>query len=388
MYEQEFDRLLDYCRQEAWQGYDPYDGLNSSIYPLMPDSKLLRIALIQLVKRSPINLRPILGIEKGENPKGLALFVRALLSAYQTTKSDKYRRDAEELLERLWSLRSPGYDDRMCWGYNFDWQSRAFFVPKATPSIVCTTFVAQAWLDHYQLFNEESSLQAARSACDFLLQDLHRSQEEDGSFCFSYTPLDKSQVHNANLLGAELLARVAKFTHEVELIEIAVKSARFTIAKQSKDGSWPYGTAENQTWIDNFHTGFNLVCLSRIIKQSGSNDWQNVLKSGLDFYLKTFFLNDGTPKYYHNKTYPIDIHSAAQAIVTFVYLKDLIPDAKSRIEQVTKWTLANMLDKEGFFYFQKDMFLTNKVSYLRWSQAWMAYALALATYGEIKESAS
>lgn len=385
MYQQEFDRLLSYCRKEEWQGYDPYDGLNSSLYSLMPDSKILRIALIQLVKRSPINFRPLLGIEKGENPKGLALFVRALLSAYQETKEEKYRNDAEELLERLWALRSPGYEDRMCWGYNFDWQSRAFFVPKATPSIVCTTFVAQAWLDHYQLFNEKSSLDVARSSCEFLLQDLHQSQEDD-SFCFSYTPLDKSQVHNANLLGAELLARVAKFTHEIELIEQSLKSARFTVKRQREDGSWPYGTAENQTWIDNFHTGFNLVSLHRVIKESAINEWKGVLEKGLEFYLKMFFLNDGTPKYYHNKTYPIDIHSAAQAIVTFVYLKDLIPNAKQEIQKITKWTLDNMLDREGFFHFQKGGFLTNKISYLRWSQAWMAYALALATYEEIKES--
>lgn len=385
MYEQEFDRLLDYCKEEEWQGYDPYDGLNSSLYPLMPDSKFLRIALIQLVKRSPVNFRSIFGIKKGENPKGLALFVRALLSAYQKTKEPKYRNYAEELLERLWALRSPGYEDRMCWGYNFDWQSRAFFVPKATPSIVCTTFVAQAWLDHYQLFNESSSLEVARSSCDFLLQDLHQSQEND-SFCFSYTPIDKSQVHNANLLGAELLARVAKFTHEVELIEKAIGSARFTVKKQAEDGSWSYGMAENQQWIDNFHTGFNLVSLYRVIKESGLNQWKSVLEKGLEFYLKSFFLNDGTPKYYHNKTYPIDIHSSAQAIVTFVYLKNLISDSTLRIEQVSKWTLANMLDREGFFYFQKGNLLTNKISYLRWSQAWMAYALALATYGEIKES--
>jgi hypothetical protein len=384
MYEQEFDRLLVYCRQEEWQGYDPYDGLNSKFYPLMPDSKILRIVLIQLVKRSPLNLRPLLGIEKGENPKGLALFVRALLSAYQKTKDEKYRSDAEELLERLWALRSPGYEDRMCWGYNFDWQSRAFFVPKGTPSIVCTTFVAQAWLDHYQLFKEETSLEVARSACSFILEDLHKTEDEN-SFCFSYTPLDKSQVHNANLLGAELLARVAKFTHEVELIEKAILSARFTVKRQAKDGSWPYGVAENQQWIDNFHTGFNLVSLYRVVQESNINEWKGVLEKGLEFYLKTFFLPDGTPKYYHNNTYPIDIHSSAQALVTFIYLKSLIPE-NSLIKKVAEWTLANMQDKEGFFYFQKTGFLTNKISYLRWSQAWMAYALALATYGEIKES--
>ena len=29
-----------------------------------------------------------------------------------------------------------------------------------------------------------------------------------------------------------------------------------------------------------------------------------------------FFEADGKPKYYHNKTYPIDIHCPAQIIVT------------------------------------------------------------------------
>lgn len=383
MYQEQFDRLLDYCRKEDWQGYDPYDGLNSSLYPMMPDSKFLRIALIQLLKRSPINFRKLLGVEKGENPKGLALFVRALLSAYQVTKKEEYQRDAEELLERLWSLRSPGYEDRMCWGYNFDWQSRAFFVPKNTPSIVCTTFVAQAWLDHYQIFQDPTSLETARAACEFLLKDLHRSQENN-SFCFSYTPLDKSQVHNANLLGAELLARTAKFTHEVELVETAINSARFSVERQNSDGSWPYGTASNQTWIDNFHTGFNLVSLDVVIKEGSVKEWQENLVKGLNFYLENFFLPDGTPKYYHNNIYPIDIHSAAQAIVTFVYLNKLTSKAKTQIDQILKWTLANMLSQEGYFYFQRSKTFTNKISYMRWSQAWMAYAIALATYGTIK----
>lgn len=382
MYQEHFDRLLEYCRREDWQGYDPYDGLNSSLYEVMPNSKFLRIAWIQLIKRSPINFRPLVGIEKGENPKGLALFVRALLSAYQATKEEQYRRDAEELLERLWALRSPGYEERMCWGYNFDWQSRAFFVPKNTPSIVCTTFVAQAWLDHYQLFKEPSSLDAARSACQFILQDLNRSEGND-EFCFSYTPLDNSQVHNANLLGAELLARTSRFTHEIELIETAIASTRFSINRQAKDGSWPYGTASNQTWIDSFHTGFNLVSLNVVIQNCDAKEWQTALNKGLEYYINNFFLKDGTPKYYHNNTYPIDIHSAAQAIVTFVYLKDLIPDYKEHIEKVLTWTLKNMLDNSGFFYFQKSNMLVNKTSYLRWSQAWMAYALALASYGQI-----
>jgi hypothetical protein len=380
MYEQAFNKLLDYCRKEDWQGYDPYDGLNSPLCRLMPAWKPLRIAWIQLFKRSPINLRPLAAIPKGENPKGYALFIRALLIAYNKTRDEQYRRDAEELLERLWALRSPGYDDRMCWGYNFDWQSRAFFVPKATPSIVCTTFIAQAWLDHYEMFGEAASLEVARSACQFIIEDLNRSQHGE-SFCFSYTPVDHSEVHNANLLGAELLGRVAGHTKEMELIELALQSASYSIARQAEDGSWPYGAASNQSWRDSFHTGFNLVSLASIIKSCNAWQWQAALERGLEYYRKNFFLADGTPKYYDNQTYPIDIHSAAQAIVTFARLKNMFSKSGAQVNLIADWVLKHMWDASGYCYFQKSRFLINKIPYMRWSQAWMAYALALALYG-------
>ncbi|MBL8148848.1 MAG: delta-aminolevulinic acid dehydratase [Blastocatellia bacterium] len=382
MYEEVFEKLLNYCRDEQWQGYDPYDALNSSLFNYFPNSKYLRIAWTQFIKRSPFNIRPLVGIEKGENPKGLSLFVRALLLAYKKTKNEQYKKDAEELLERLWTMRSPGFDGLMCWGYNFAWQSRAFFAPIYTPSIVCTTFVAHAWLDHFEMFEEEASLEVAISACEFILEYLNYS-EKDGEICFSYTPRDKSEVHNANLLGAELLARTASFvTDEEKLREMAIKSARFTVNRQAADGSWPYGTAPFQAWCDNFHTGFNLVSLDTVIRECGMDRWKEALEKGFKFYMSNFFLADGTPKYYHNKIYPIDIHSSAQAIVTFVRLKHLIDDSQGWVIKLTDWVLANMWDRSGYFYFQKTAFFTKKISYMRWSQAWMAYALAMANYAD------
>jgi hypothetical protein len=404
MYQAIFDKLLAYCRQEDWQGYDPYDGLNSRWTPLLPPSKYPRMCWIQFFKRCPWNLRRWLGVAKGENSKGLALLVRALLCAYRATGQAIYRRDAEELLERLWALRSPGYGEKMCWGYNFDWQSRAFFVPRQTPSVVCTTFVAQAWLDHYELFQEESSRQVALAACQFLLTDLRRTplnnnnlplsttaanqrqplSEADlqNAFCFSYTPIDDTQVHNINLLAAELLARTSRVAQDVALLPPALDAARFTVAHQQPNGAWPYGLAQNQQWCDNFHTGFNLVSLANIIADARWHAAQPALQIGLQYYLDHFFLADGTPKYYDKAVYPIDIHSAAQAIVTLVALRSLIPDAKVRIKQVLDWTLQHLYAETGYFYFQRTAYYTNRISYMRWSQAWMAYALALATFTE------
>lgn len=380
MYGDAFESLLKHCKREDWQGYDPYDALSSPLCGYFPDSKYLRTAWTQLLKRSMVNLRPLVGIRKGENPKGLGLAARALLTAYRATKQPAYLREAEELLERLYALRSPGYDGLACWGYNFAWQSRAFYAPIHTPSIVCTTFVAHAWLDHYEACDDSSSLDVAISACEFLLEYLNYDDVGD-ELCFSYTPLDHSQVHNANLLGAELLARASRYvTDEEKLCRMALKSARFSLRRQAEDGSWPYGTAPNQRWIDSFHTGFNLVSLARVIEECGESEWISALEKGLEFYGRRFFLADGTPKYYHNAVYPIDIHSPAQAVVTYSRLRNYAPNADEMIERVLGWTLKWMRSKEGYFYFQKRRFYVNRIDYLRWSQAWMLYALALAAY--------
>jgi len=35
-----------------------------------------------------------------------------------------------------------------------------------------------------------------------------------------------------------------------------------------------------------------------------------------------------------------------------------------------------MQDNSGYFYYQKHKYFTNKISYIRWGQAWMMLALA------------
>ena len=37
------------------------------------------------------------------------------------------------------------------WGYNFDWQSRNFFAPRGTPTIVPTAFAARALIEGKKL---------------------------------------------------------------------------------------------------------------------------------------------------------------------------------------------------------------------------------------------
>jgi hypothetical protein len=375
---QSFTQLEQYCRGEGYKGWDPYDGLNSKVFqamPVLPKKRITRLAWIQFIKRMPLNLRPLLLIEKDFNPKGLALFI----SGYsQLSGLLEFRSEALETIERLAekviSLRTTGYSGN-CWGYNFDWESRAFFQKKYTPTIVATTFVANALLDAYEATGNSRYLTEAVSARDFILNDLNRTFAENGNFAFSYSPNDHTSVFNASLLGARLLSRIYSYTGDESLIKLAKKAVAYCCDYQNKDGSWYYSTLPFHQWIDNFHTGFNLECIAEYMKFSGDYSYQPHFDKGLQYYLATFFDAEGRSKYYNNSLFPIDIHAPSQVVITLAKA-GILAQHLPLVDKVLKWTIENMQCAEGYFYFQIKKYFTNKTPFMRWSQGWIFYALA------------
>ena len=64
--------LKAYVETADYAGYDPYDALSSPLIRLISSkSKNLRIVFTQFLRRCPVNLRPLLGIKKGHNPKDI-----------------------------------------------------------------------------------------------------------------------------------------------------------------------------------------------------------------------------------------------------------------------------------------------------------------------------
>ncbi|OGW29179.1 MAG: hypothetical protein A2X59_08095 [Nitrospirae bacterium GWC2_42_7] len=363
--------LRKYIEQEDFSGYDPYDALNSPI--LRAGSfglKYPRIACIQLMKRLPINLRPLLFIRKDYNPKGLGLFLWGYAKLYKLEQKQEYLEKIGNLLDLLDSLKSKGYSGN-CWGYNFDWQSRAFYVPKYTPTIVNSSFIGHALIDTYLYTGNKRALDMAMSIRDFLLKDLNRTGD-NGTFCFSYTPIDRIAVHNANLLGASFLIRLFKYNNDPMTRDEALSSLSYSMKYQRPNGSWFYADTSYQSWIDSFHTGFNLQSVLYFLEEGYCEEHRQAFKKGVSFYADNFFLEDGTPKYYHDKTYPVDIHSPAQAIVFFSRMGK---QYKELTERIIGWMINNMQDYKGYFYFQKTEGYMNKMPYMRWSQAWVFHAL-------------
>lgn len=372
-----FEKLRSYCESEDFKGWDPYDGLNSRFFrclPFLPRNRLARLAWIQLFKRNPMNLRSVFGIDKDYNPKGLGLFISGYCNLYKNNPDPIYLERIVYLADKVIDLVTPGYSGS-CWGYNFDWQSRAFFQPKYTPTIVATTFIASALMDAYEITKEERFLDIALNSKNFLLKDLNRTYDEDNNFSFSYSPKDRTTVFNATLLGSRLLARIFSYTNEIELIEEARKSVAFCCKFQQENGSWSYGTLPYHQWIDNFHTGYNLECIHAYEYYSQDKSFSAQLTKGLQYYLNTFFTAQGKPKYYSNQLYPIDVHATSQLVITLSKLGKL-HDNKFLVNKVLQWTISNMQDGKGYFYYQLKKGVNSKIPYMRWAQAWMFIAFS------------
>lgn len=368
-------KLWNYCLKNNFSGYDPYDALNSKLLKFIPgaSSRFFRLAATQMLKRLPVNIRPLLLIPKTQNPKALAIFLKAALRLKQGGIIDTSEQ-ITYLIQRISDLRAHGYS-YYCWGYSFPWQTRTLLVPSGSPNLVCTVFVADALLDAWNITDNKHCLEMATSAGNFILKELYWS--ENGNAGFSYPqPGLKIHIYNADLLASALLSRLSFILNEKKYLEPALKVARYAVSKQNEDGSWYYGETSGTKWIDNFHTGYNLLALKDISKYSRSDEFSNSISKGLAFYKNNFFREDGSPKYYHNKTYPIDIHCVAQSIITLEAFDKLDTTNKKLALSVLKWALKNMWTKKGYFYYQITPLYKNRISYMRWSQAWMLLALA------------
>ena len=353
---------------QQYKGYDPYDALNSNV--ICPPGKFLKIAFTQLLKKSPINLRPLFFIPKTVNPKGLGLLLTIYSNLFKLTKNELWIQRSHDIYQTLLSLKSRNYSGN-CWGYNFDWQNRAFFLRAYTPTVVNSSFIGHGLLDIYDVTKDEYWLKEAEAIVPFLLNDLNKYKEDD-TFCFSYTPIDNTKVHNANLLGSSLISRISYLSKINDWDKEIMQSANFSLNNQQSDGSWKYGYKKYQNWIDSFHTGFNLMSLKYINLKFKDKAIVDAINVGEEYYLKQFFLKDGTPKYYNNSTYPIDAHSPSMALRYSLFSKE-----KHNFDLIKDWFIQNMyLDKRGHFIYQINKLYKNKINYLRWSQIWSLYGLS------------
>jgi hypothetical protein len=369
-------RLARWLEERDYRGYDTFDGLNARfVRPLTFNSVLLRTVLLQGVRRFPLNLRPLLGVSPERSTKGMGFLARGFIRLNKATGERSWNEKAKTALQWLIEHRSSGYSGA-CWGNHFDYQSRTFYLPKGVPTVVWTSLIGHAFMDGWEHFHEDAYLNIAVSACEHITHDLAAIPSGD-AICISYIPGKDILVHNANTLGASLLARVHAATGNAKYVELARQAITYTANCQRPDGSWFYGEKGNLHWVDNFHSAYVLDCFRHYEQSAGDHRFHDTMMRGYRYWKENFFLSDGTPKYYHSKTQPIDIQCCSQAIDTLVLFRKEDPDSLTLALKVAEWTIAHMQDRSGYFYYRRySSLLVNKTPTLHWGQATMLCALA------------
>lgn len=395
-------RLKKYIEKEQFKGYDPYDGLNSRLFKALPGAKswdVARLVWIQVFKRLPFNLRWLAGISKEYNAKGVGLLLDGYLSliesvernqALETVFGSKSELEdtARFLANKIVELRTPGFSGA-AWGYNFPWQCRReFLFPAGEPTVVATTFCASALLRAARRFGNDEWREVALSSARFVTEDLRRTPHKDG-FIFSYSRMPGNDtIYNASLLGSKLLSLCAAETdsptEKEMLFDLARKSVAACCADQRADGSWTYGVKPVTGWVDSFHTGYNLDGIAAYEQASGDLTFHGSLEKGLDYYTSTFFNPaTGQASYYNNRVYPIDIHCPGQLPMT-LSRTGAYGSHRELVRKVLNHAIDTMQAPKGYFYYQLKKGLSSRISYMRWSNAFMFDALTTALKEELR----
>ena len=373
LYRNSMVAVQQWAEKRGYRGYDPADGLTTPLRSFTFGNLFAERLLQQFVWKFPVNIRPLVGIKPLDSTKGRGFMAWGYMLQHKTTGDLEAKSKALQCLRWLQGHTSHKYQEAS-WGNHFDFSTRSGRIPAYESTIVWSSLIAHAFLEAYEQTGQSDLLETAASISRWILQ-LPREKTERGS-CLSYVAYAQSSIHNSNLLGAGVLARTAKHTGTAEFLDVARDAALYSCARQLPDGGWWYGEAAKHRWNDNFHTGYNLDSLKFYTVYSGDKSFRPHIEAGFKYFIGTFFEPNGRPRYYHDKTYPIDIQCCSQAIDTLANFSDQHPESLPLAQKVADWTIHNMQAVDGHFYYRRLPMIVIRTPYFHWGQATMFKALA------------
>ncbi|EMA38701.1 prenyltransferase/squalene oxidase repeat-containing protein [Halobiforma nitratireducens] len=391
------DSTLAYARRRDYVGPDYGDGLSSRLLQAMPvENRWLNLAVQETVKRAPIDVRPLFRVEERRNYKGAALFTMANLQYHELVGDGVEAApslaafdpllEADRLADWLVEERITDYSG-FCGGHRHPIQHLHTKGVPSDPDIVSTAFAVKALLRMAQFAEREDAdleeetrekyaayADLARTATEFLVEDLNYREVEDGAkIDYHMNHPEDSYTINAAALGAAMLVDLYEYFGDEDLRERATAILDHVAACQTDRGGWPYRLPADASHLsmDNHHNGFVVEAFQRYRDVVDADRYDETLEDGLEFYRSELFQLDGAPNFDEGSAYPRDIHASTQGILVFTREGDL-----EFAERILRWTLANMQvdGEQGRFYYRTHRHHTKRVTLMRWCQGWMSYA--------------
>lgn len=381
-------RLELYIRSEGYQGWDPYDALNSkvlgSVTAFHPFAQRVAIHVIKLL---PWNLRRFLGIAKEYNPTALSLCIDSYVNLYLLDAERAHIEAAIQLLDIVLGMACINTDEELGWGRNFTFVTETERHETSKPLTFLNAKIGRSILNLYTVTGDPALLLLVRKLITTIIRQ-GKIFRVNGQTFVGYSAASQPRlILNASILSAALfLNYVRLYGQEDCIIEgeslkgLVHEISDTVLTLQNNNGSWPYGLTFAGKRLENvdFHQGFVLDALLELLpglEEDSRTQAQAAYERGLLFMAQQQIDAKGFFKWRYPRKFPADIHNQAQGIISLSKARHEF--CENRLKAVVNFTLDNFWDgKRNFFYYQKYPFFTNRISYLRWSQGWMFFALS------------
>lgn len=366
---------LAYAADRDYVGWDYADGMSSRVREFLPvDNRFVNLTLQETIKRSPVNIRPLLLVEQRRSFMGTGLFALA----HRNLDRDPLRSarfdhasEATRLADWLVENRSPGYSG-FCGGHQHENQHLDHRTSPEEPDVVSTACAVKGLLAAAEY--DPSYADVARTAEEFLVEDM-RYREVDGTARIDYYPKEPPEQNTLNVcaIAARTFLDLSEQFGPDSRLERAKALLDFVVKQQTERGGWYYRETPGNALLsmDTHHNGFIIECLLRYRTFADDDRYADAIVDGLEFFRETLFEDDGAPNWDESSSYPRDVHAAAQGVLVFT--KAGYPEFA---RQIIDWTLDHLYAGDGRFHLRVHRVYRKRVTLMRWCQAWMSYALS------------
>ncbi|HXR17386.1 MAG TPA: hypothetical protein VN777_14430 [Terriglobales bacterium] len=313
----------------------------------------------------------------------------AFLAAIDRTEKQHQR--AVHFLEVLKETRSPNQDE-YCWGYPFDWETRAGTFRGATPLITTEPYGYEAFSQVYALDGDPQWLRIMRSIAKHAFESYRDVETAPDTASCGYTPApdDPCGVVNASAYRAFLLTKAGIELSEPRYLEVARRNMNFVLACQNADGSWYYSTDGERDFVDHFHTCFVMKALAKIEQLTGNSRCSDAIERGVSYYVKNLFDADRLPKPFSKRprltVYRNELYDCAECINLGVLLQGRFPELDALALGVVNDVLARWQKTDGSFRARRLLVGWDNVPMHRWAQSQMFRSLSFFLSRDLSKS--
>lgn len=191
----------------------------------------------------------------------------------------------------LISLEKLGVPNKKYWGLPIDWHSGNYIFSKGMLMSTTTSEGILYLCDVYNTYPDLIEKKYLINCVENLLKSLNKNQiGNTNDYLYSYTPTDKYQVFNSNLLVAAAIGVVGKITDDQDLMNEALKIYTTCEKYIPLEGYIPYSIFGFEKTADSYHQLFSMRAVYYLVEFNLVN---SILLERIEKYFFGKFLLNG-----------------------------------------------------------------------------------------------